>query len=196
MLHDDIALLFDAAPDKAAACLAAARLHTPLGEMLAVFAPQGLCLLEFVGQTGVARELAALKRHLRLPLLWRHTAAADTLQSELNRYFDGSLRDFSLPLYPVGTAFQQQVWQQLAAIPYGSTISYAEQAARLGNPRAVRAVAAANGQNKISIILPCHRVIGSNGKLTGYAGGLARKQALLDLERRHRCPTLFSDSAS
>ncbi|HUE85276.1 MAG TPA: methylated-DNA--[protein]-cysteine S-methyltransferase [Vicinamibacterales bacterium] len=102
---------------------------------------------------------------------------------QLTAYFKGTLRAFDVPVAPVGTPFQTAVWRQLQAIPYGETISYGELARRLGNPRAVRAVGLANGSNPISIIIPCHRVIGSNGSLVGYGGGLPTKQALLALER-------------
>lgn len=102
--------------------------------------------------------------------------------AQLDEYFKGERREFSLALQPEGTGFQKAVWQQLAAIPYGQTASYGDVARALGNPQAVRAVGAANGQNPISIIIPCHRVIGSNGKLTGYGGGLWRKEWLLEHE--------------
>jgi methylated-DNA-[protein]-cysteine S-methyltransferase len=102
---------------------------------------------------------------------------------QLTEYFKGKLRTFDVPVAPVGTAFQRAVWRQLQAIPYGETLSYGELARRLGNPKAVRAVGLANGSNPISIIIPCHRVIGSNGSLVGYGGGLPTKQALLALER-------------
>lgn len=98
------------------------------------------------------------------------------LRQELDLYFKGHLKTFATPLEQIGTEFQKQAWDALLAIPYGETRSYKEQAQRLGNPKAVRAVAAANGQNKVSVMIPCHRVIGSDGKLTGYAGGLNRKQ--------------------
>ena len=101
---------------------------------------------------------------------------------ELEEYFAGERREFSVALAPVGTPFQQQVWQALRAIPYGETISYGELARRIGNPRAVRAVGLANGRNPISVIVPCHRVIGADGTLTGYGGGLERKRFLLALE--------------
>jgi len=102
---------------------------------------------------------------------------------QLRSYFAGELRVFSLNLAPQGTPFQLRVWKELARIPYGETISYGQLAERVGNPKASRAVGLANGSNPISIILPCHRVIGSNGKLTGYGGGLPTKQQLLALER-------------
>jgi methylated-DNA-[protein]-cysteine S-methyltransferase len=104
-------------------------------------------------------------------------------QRELEEYFAGERRDFSIPLAATGTPFQMQVWEALRAIPYGETISYGELARRIGNPKAVRAVGLANGRNPISIIVPCHRVIGANGTLTGYGGGLERKRFLLAFER-------------
>ena len=105
---------------------------------------------------------------------------------QLNAYFKGTLRVFDVRVAPVGTPFQLNVWAALQQIPYGETLSYGELARRLGNPKAVRAVGLANGSNPISIIIPCHRVIGSNGSLVGYGGGLATKQALLALERGQR----------
>ncbi len=111
-------------------------------------------------------------------------------EQQLKEYFAGDRRDFDLPLDLRGTDFQKMVWESLATIPFGETVSYAEQAARLGRPTAVRAVASANGSNPVSIILPCHRVVGSNGKLTGYAGGLAAKRFLLEHEGAIE-PSLF-----
>jgi methylated-DNA-[protein]-cysteine S-methyltransferase len=105
---------------------------------------------------------------------------------QLTAYFAGRLRDFTIPVAPDGTPFQQRVWKALCGIAYGETISYGELARRIGNPNAVRAVGLANGSNPISIIIPCHRVIGSNGSLVGYGGGLPIKQALLALERGQR----------
>lgn len=102
---------------------------------------------------------------------------------QLKAYFAGALREFDLPLVLRGTDFQKRVWRQLASIPYGETTTYGAIAAQLGKPAASRAVGAANGQNPISIVLPCHRVIGQNGKLTGYAGGLDKKETLLRFER-------------
>lgn len=105
---------------------------------------------------------------------------------QLDAYFAGELTQFSLPLEPAGTAFQRSVWTALCDIPYGETISYGALAHRIGHPHAVRAVGAANGQNPLAIVVPCHRVIGRNGKLLGYGGGLDVKEALLALERKQR----------
>ena len=116
---------------------------------------------------------------------WIEDAA--TLQpaiQQLQSYFAGELDTFDLPLSPQGAPFQQKVWSELQKIPYGQTISYGELARRIGNPKASRAVGLANGSNPLSIVIPCHRVIGSNGKLTGYGGGLPIKEKLLALERR------------
>ena len=115
---------------------------------------------------------------------WQETPAAlgEPIR-QLRAYFAGELRRFDLPLAPEGTPFQQRVWRELLQIPYGETISYGELARRIGNPNGSRAVGLANGSNPISIVIPCHRVIGSNGKLTGYGGGLKAKEWLLALER-------------
>lgn len=159
-----------------------ALMQTPLGQMLAVFGEQGLCMLEFPERKALETELRALHKALQARFVWRATARSQALQQELDLYFAGKLQAFATPLQPVGTPFQQTVWRELQTIAYGATRSYKEQAARIGKPQAMRAVAAANGQNKISILIPCHRVIGSDGSLTGYGGGLERKRALLDLE--------------
>ncbi|GAA5131575.1 methylated-DNA--[protein]-cysteine S-methyltransferase [Alloalcanivorax gelatiniphagus] len=114
----------------------------------------------------------------------RADAPFQAARQQLAEYFAGQRRDFDLPLAPAGSDFQQAVWRALLAIPYAGTASYGELAQRLGKPGAARAVGLANGRNPLGIIVPCHRVIGANGTLTGYGGGLARKQWLLDHERR------------
>lgn len=111
----------------------------------------------------------------------RHTII-DRAATQIGEYFSGDRQTFDLPLEPHGTEFQKQVWWSLADIPYGETSSYGKQAAHIGRPAAVRAVGAANGRNPLSIVLPCHRVVGANGKLTGFAGGLDSKRWLLDHE--------------
>jgi methylated-DNA-[protein]-cysteine S-methyltransferase len=110
------------------------------------------------------------------------------VKAQLRDYFEGRLMEFDLPLNPQGTPFQIRVWKQLCGIPFGETISYVELARRIGNPNASRAVGMANSRNPISIIVPCHRVIGADNSLTGYAGGLQRKRALLELEVRINAP--------
>lgn len=162
--------------------LVACRLPTPLGEMLAVASSQGLCLLEFVGQQGIGRELAQVEVARGGPALEGTSPITEQLAHELASYFAARRQVFDVPLDLVGTAFQIDAWQALLAIPYGQTRSYAQQAGAIGRPTATRAVAAANGHNKISIVVPCHRVIGSDGSLTGFGGGLPRKRALLELE--------------
>ena len=117
-------------------------------------------------------------------------------RQQLQEYFAGQRRHFELPLHPLGTSFQLAVWQQLRLIPYGTTISYGELARRVGNANASRAVGAANGRNPLSIVVPCHRVIGSNGSLTGFSGGLPIKQQLLALERRTATGDLFTGRCS
>ena len=176
--------------ENAADSLNRIKIDTPLGEMTAVFSRKGLCLLEFTDQQTLSRELqAVMKHHNAEECIEQKNADTENLRRQLAEYFAGRRQSFDIPLDLIGTPFQQQVWHILQTIPYGDTRSYKQQAEALANPKAVRAVAAANGANKISIIIPCHRVIGSNGKLTGYAGGLPRKQALLDLESH--CIPLF-----
>lgn len=112
---------------------------------------------------------------------------------QLTEYFEGKRRDFTLNLNPVGTTFQKRVWNALLEVPFGKTLSYLELSDKLGNIKAIRAVAAANGKNPIWVIIPCHRIIGSDGSLTGYAGGLHRKKWLLDHESPFKQETLFPD---
>ena len=126
-----------------------------------------------------------MERRQALDAGWvRDDAALAEARRQMEAYFAGELTTFEVPLAPRGTAFQEKVWQALRTIPYGTTASYRDIAIQVGNPTAVRAVGAANGRNPISIIVPCHRVIGANGSLTGYGGGMERKRWLLDLEAR------------
>ncbi len=129
-------------------------------------------------------EFEKKKRQLTIQPQWRKNATFfEPVKSQLRAYFKGELKSFDLPLAPVGTSFQLKVWQALQDIPYGEVVSYKTIAEAIGNPNAVRAVGGANGRNPIPIIVPCHRVIGSNGTLTGFGGGLETKQRLIDLER-------------
>jgi methylated-DNA-[protein]-cysteine S-methyltransferase len=148
-----------------------------LGRMLLVADEHGLRSINFPGS----------KRAERPQLEWREDRRGFTEATrQLRAYFVGELTDFDLPLALRGTEFQLRVWQSLRGIAYGDTISYGQLAARLGNPKASRAVGLANGSNPIPIVIPCHRVIGSNGSLVGYGGGLENKKALLALESRQR----------
>ena len=143
-------------------------------------------MLEFTDRKMLETELKSLTRRLDAPIIQGANKHFDLLKQQLEEYFDGRRKVFTVPLCPVGTDFQQSVWVLLQTIPYGSTCSYKQQAASMHKPEAIRAVANANGMNKISILIPCHRVIGDNGDLTGYGGGLWRKKWLLDLENRNR----------
>jgi AraC family transcriptional regulator of adaptative response/methylated-DNA-[protein]-cysteine methyltransferase len=166
-------------------CLLARRLDTPLGRMLALGDGQGLRLLEFVDRRGLENEIAHLRRRLRCAVVPGTNATLDAAAKQLQRYFAGEQLTFDLPLAPVGSAFQQNVWAALRRIPPGETRSYAEIATEVGRPGAQRAVGRANGSNLLSIVIPCHRVIGADGSLTGYGGGVWRKQRLLDHEQSH-----------
>jgi methylated-DNA-[protein]-cysteine S-methyltransferase len=151
------------------------QIESPLGPLLLAADDAGLRHILFVKG----------KRAVRPNPTWRQDPGPlqETIR-QLRRYFAGDLETFDLPLAPEGTPFQLGVWRRLCDVPYGQTISYGELAHRIGNPNASRAVGLANGANPIPIVIPCHRVIGSNGKLTGYGGGLPIKEKLLALERR------------
>lgn len=159
------------------------RIETPLGTMIACANENGICMLEFSDRKALPTEFKDISKHFDANIVQGENPHFKTLEKELEEYFEGKLKDFTVPLAPVGTDFQKKVWEILRTIPYGTTRTYQQQADILGNPKAVRAVANANGLNKISIIIPCHRVIGSNGTLTGYGGGIWRKQKLLELEK-------------
>jgi len=162
-----------------------AEIDTPLGAMLAGATDNGICLLEFVDSERAEKQLRRVEYLFQTEARRGRNPHIDVLSYQLEEYFAGSRNEFDLVVVALGTPFQQAVWKELITIPYGETISYQEEAKRIGRPTAVRAVAPANGANPISIVIPCHRVIGKNGKLTGYGGGLWRKQWLLDLEREH-----------
>ena len=158
---------------------------TPLGTMLAGATDRGICLLEFLGSARTEKQLQRLERLFQTEASPGRNPHIDALSFQLKEYFSGARKEFDLVVAAPGTPFQEAVWKELITIPYGETISYQEEAKRIGRPTAVRAVARANGANPISIVIPCHRVIGKNGKLVGYGGGLWRKERLLDLEREH-----------
>jgi AraC family transcriptional regulator of adaptative response/methylated-DNA-[protein]-cysteine methyltransferase len=159
------------------------RIETPIGTMYAAAVDEGICMLEFTDRKMLETEFKDLAKSLNAIITLGENPHFKTLEKELKQYFEGKLTEFTVPLNPIGTDFQKSVWKILQKIPYGETWNYLQQAKTLGNVKKVRAVANANGMNKISIIIPCHRVIGSNGTLTGYGGGIWRKQKLLELEK-------------
>jgi len=156
--------------------------HTssPLGEMLLVANPQGDALagVYFERQKYFPMNAGRWREAPTLPL-FRETVA------QLRAYFAGERTAFDIPLAPAGTSFQRDVWSAIAGVPFGATITYVELARRCGRPSATRAAGAATGRNPVTLIIPCHRIVGSDGALTGYAGGVDRKRALLALESRH-----------
>ncbi|MEL7465714.1 MAG: trifunctional transcriptional activator/DNA repair protein Ada/methylated-DNA--[protein]-cysteine S-methyltransferase [Pseudomonadota bacterium] len=162
---------------------------TPLGDMIAVANRSHLHLLEFVDRKGLPKALMRLDADAKSRLGFGRTAPSEQVASELAAYFDGASSAFRTPLAQSGPAFSRAVWDALLQIPAGDTRSYSEIAAAVGRPDAVRAVARANGANQIALVVPCHRVIGADGSLTGYGGGLWRKQKLLDIERRFAAET-------
>ncbi|MXW00917.1 MAG: methylated-DNA--[protein]-cysteine S-methyltransferase [Holophagales bacterium] len=151
---------------------------TPIGALRLVGGEDSIIRIELPNRAAELPDPAWRPSNDRLP------AALSEAKRQIREYFAGERQDFDLPLSPHGTAFQRRVWTELRRIPFGETISYGELAARIGKPTASRAVGAANGRNPLPVVVPCHRVIGSDGRLTGFGGGLPTKQALLDLERR------------
>lgn len=161
------------------------RLTTPIGPMFVCATDEGVCLLEFVDRRMLETEFKDLQRLLNAKIIASENAHIEQTKKQITEYFSGDRQTFDVQLYTPGTEFQQKVWQALTMIKYGTTVTYQQQAEAIENPNAVRAVASANGYNRISIIVPCHRVIGENGKLTGYGGGLERKRWLLEHEGVH-----------
>lgn len=159
-------------------------IDTPIGVMIAVSDANALHLLEFLDRKALPAELRKLHTISRGQLGLGRFAPTDRIETELEGFFSGRSPLFTTPLAPRGTAFMQSVWSALREIPPGETRSYSEIATAIGRPAAVRAVARANGANPIAIVIPCHRVLGADGSLTGYGGGLWRKQALIELERQ------------
>lgn len=161
------------------------RFTTQLGPMFAAATQKGICLLEFTDRRMLETEFKDLQKIFNAVILPGTNEHLELLQKELSEYFEGKRQCFTVALDIAGTDFQKAVWNELLKIPYGETVSYKSQAIKLNRPNAVRAAANANGQNRVAIVIPCHRVIGENGNLTGYGGGLSRKRWLLDLEKRN-----------
>lgn len=160
-------------------------IETPLGTMVAVADDKGLYLLEFADRPHLERDTRRLLERKGVALLPGKTEILNQIEGELDEYFCGIQQEFETPTHLMGTEFQREVWEALQKIPYGATWSYSDLARELDRPQAVRAVGAANGANRLVIAVPCHRVVGSDGKLTGYRGGLARKRWLLEWEENH-----------
>lgn len=162
------------------------RIETPIGPMICGAGKNGIYLLEFTDRRMLETEITTLAKKLNATPVPGPNKFITQTKEELTEYFEGKRSRFTIPLILNGTPFQKKTWEQLQNIPYGLTRSYKEQAQAMGNSGAVRAVANANGMNKIAIIIPCHRIIGSDGKLTGYGGGLWRKKYLLDHEKQNK----------
>ena len=161
------------------------KIDTPLGEMIGAATDEGVCLLEFSDRWTLAKEFKNLTRLLNTPIEEGDNPHLKALSIQLNEYFNGSRKEFTIPLVTPGTEFQKSAWKELLKIPFGTTISYMEQAVSLNRPDSVRAIANANGMNRVSILIPCHRVVGTDGQLKGYTGGLKRKRWLLFHEKKY-----------
>lgn len=159
--------------------------QTPLGEIFAATSKKGIVMLCFFIPYNIEAKIEILKKTLNADVIPGNNQILDILKVQLDEYFNKKRKDFEIPLQLVGSSFQIQSWKALLDIPYGKTISYKEQAIKIGNEKAHRAVANANAQNMIAIIVPCHRVISSDGKLNGYNGGVEKKEFLLKLESQN-----------
>jgi len=174
-------------PEAKTTLLKTAELDTPLGPMVVIADEDGLYLLEFHDQGRLERQIEQLRKRKSATIIPGKTAAFKSIEKELKQYFSGKLLAFKTPVHLIGSEFQINVWRALQKIPMGKTYSYADQAKAIGKPTAFRAVANANGMNPLGIIIPCHRVINTNGELGGYAGGLERKEWLLKHEQALSC---------
>lgn len=188
--REAFARLFGEAPGRArgADCVLLDWVESPLGPLVAGATGDGVCLVEFSDRRMLEAQLQSVMRRFRLALAPGRNGHLERLRAELAAYFDGAGGAFSVPLVYPGTPFQVRVWEALREIPYGETRSYSHLAESVGERGAVRAVGRANGMNRIAIAIPCHRVVGSDGSLTGYGGGLHRKRLLLDLEQGRPVP--------
>lgn len=174
------------APGEGQAVIVIHRFTTPLGPMFVCATERGVCLLEFVDRRMLETEFRDLQKRFKARIVAgenHHTRQAET---EIGDYFAGRRQQFDMALDMPGSAFQRAVWEVLRAVPFGETTHYQALAVTLGHPAATRAVAAANGANRVAIVIPCHRIIGKDGSMTGYGGGLARKEWLISHEKKHR----------
>jgi AraC family transcriptional regulator, regulatory protein of adaptative response / methylated-DNA-[protein]-cysteine methyltransferase len=179
-------------------CVVASWVESPVGPLIVAANDEGICLLEFTDRRMLETQFAVLRRRFACAIVPGNHKHIEALKDELARYFAGTVKEFTVPLVYPGSPFQQAVWAQLLRIPYGQTRSYEDVACAIGSSGAQRAVGRANGQNRIAIVIPCHRVVNKGGQLGGYGGGLWRKQFLLDLERgvRTLLPAEQHDPAS
>ena len=164
--------------------LKSAWIDTPLGPMVAVSDDSHLLLFEFVDCRGLEKEIEKLRNKTKSAIIPGNSFPIQSIIQEIELYFSGQLQQFKTPILMLGSPFQQLVWETLQTIPYGETRSYKQQAELLGRPESFRAVANANGANQLAIIIPCHRIINTNGELGGYGGGLDRKRWLIELEKQ------------
>lgn len=171
--HKDITMLY------------AQWLDTPLGSMLSISSDDALVLLEFVDRRGLEREIERLRNRLNAIIIPKENTISNSIRDDLDNYFSGNNLEFKTPIEYIGSTFQMSVWNALRAIPAGTTSTYKDLAKRIGNDKSSRAVGNANGANQLSLIIPCHRIIESNGGLGGYGGGTQRKQWLLDHELKY-----------
>jgi AraC family transcriptional regulator of adaptative response/methylated-DNA-[protein]-cysteine methyltransferase len=183
--REAFAKTFGTAPGKSKGsdCIVTAWVESPFGPLLAAATSEGICLLEFTDRRRLDHQFLRLRKYFRCSIVPGENPHLVQLKDQLAEYFGGSRKRFSLKLFYPGTPFEQKVWNVLLTIPYGKTVSYEDIAKTIGSPHASRAVGRANGFNRISIVIPCHRVINKNGELGGYGGGLWRKKMLLDLEQ-------------
>jgi AraC family transcriptional regulator, regulatory protein of adaptative response / methylated-DNA-[protein]-cysteine methyltransferase len=184
--RDAFSRIMGAAPTKLGqnTILKASWIDTPLGPMIAIADEHALYLLEFVDRRGLEREVERLRKKIKSAIIPGHTQPIESIENELKEYFEGTLIEFKTPLIFLGSSFQKNVWEELKKIPSGETRFYSEIATGIGQPTAFRAVANANGANQFAIIIPCHRVINTNGELGGYGGGLTRKKWLINHEKQ------------
>ena len=187
--RDAFSKIMGAAPtrfDSQLNILKASWIDTPLGAMLAIADDESLYLLEFIDRRGLELEVERLRKKTKSAIIPGTGEPIISIEKELNSYFSGNLQEFKTKLTLIGSDFQKSAWNALIKIPYGETRSYLAQASIIGKPKAFRAVANANGANQIAIVVPCHRIINSNGELGGYGGGIARKEWLINHEKKYK----------
>jgi AraC family transcriptional regulator of adaptative response/methylated-DNA-[protein]-cysteine methyltransferase len=160
------------------------KIKSPIGTLVVCASEKGICLIEFADIQDLEREYLQICKEKQAQIIEGSSDLIEQLRGELDAYFKGKLKVFTVPLDLIGTEFQKSIWLGLQLIPYGETKSYKQQSELLQIPKSIRAVANANGKNRIALVIPCHRIIGTDGSLTGYRGGVWRKKFLLELENK------------